>query len=116
MSGLGGCDPYGPAAAAARGVPAVSLGVAAMRATLAEGALIIVLVSAYRMFGKNVPHRIRVVGDDVRYFIIHDPWVEDVEPESHADAANLPIPYCEFDRMSRYGRDGLRAAVLLKKR
>ncbi len=94
-----------------------SLGVDAIREALSRGALVIVLVSGYRMFGKKVPHWIIVVGDDGRkHFIIHDPWVEDVELESHADAANLPIPYDEFDRMARYGRDGLRAAVVLKKR
>jgi hypothetical protein len=161
MSGIGGCDPHGLAAVAARdglasevhvnregslflgsvrdrekqrvmvlaqedfrrqatayGIPTrhEPLSVGAMRAALAEGALIIVLVSAYRMFGKKIPHWILVVGDDGRHLIIHDPWVEDVELESHADAANLPIPYNEFDRMARYGRDGLRAAVVLRKR
>jgi ribosomal protein S18 acetylase RimI-like enzyme len=161
MSGLGGCDPHGLAAVAARdglaaevhvnregslfldsvrdkekqrvmalaqedfrrqaadyGIPTFfePLGIEAMRAALASGALLIVLVSAYRMFGKKIPHWILVVGDDGRHFIIHDPWVEHVELESHADAANLPIPYDEFDRMARYGRDGLRAAVILRKR
>lgn len=102
----------------AYGIPILyePLGVAALRVALAEGALVVVLVSAYRMFGRKIPHWILVVGDDGRHFIIHDPWVEDVELESHADAANLPIPYNEFDRMARYGRDGLRAAVVLRKR
>jgi len=161
MSGIGGCDPHGLAAVAARdglaaevhvnregslfldsvrdrekqrvmalaqedfrrqatayGIPILHepLGVAALRTALAEGALVAVLVSAYRMFGKKIPHWILVVGDDGRHFIIHDPWVEDVELESHVDAANLPIPYNEFDRMARYGRGGLRAAVVLRKR
>ncbi len=92
------------------------LGTDGMRAALATGALIIVLVSAYRMFGKKIPHWILVVGDDGRHFITHDPWVEDRELESHADAASLPIPYAEFERMARYGRDGLRAAIVLTKR
>ena len=92
------------------------LALAAMQSALAGGALIVVLVSAYRMFGKKVPHWVLVVGDDGRHFIVHDPWVEDVELESHVDAANLPIPYVEFERMARYGRDGLRAAIILRKR
>lgn len=161
MSGIGGCDPHGLAAVAARegiqaevyvnkegslflgsvrdrekqrvmtlsqedfrrqaaayGIPTIHqpLGVDAIRTAVSKGALVVVLVSAYRMFGKKIPHWILVVGDDGRHFIIHDPWVEDVELESHADAANLPIPYNELDRMARYGRDGLRAAVVLRKR
>lgn len=102
---------------AAYGIPLVyqPLGIDEIKAALAKKALVIVLVSAYRMFGKKIPHWILVVGDDGRHFIIHDPWVEDIELESHADAANLPIPYDEFDRMARYGRDGLRASVVLRK-
>lgn len=92
------------------------LGVDGMRAAVADGALIVVLVSAYRMFGKKIPHWVLVVGDDGRHLITHDPWVEDRELESHADAASLPIPYAEFERMARYGRDGLRAAIILRKR
>lgn len=104
--------------AAAFGIPILRqpISIEAMQSALAQGALIIVLVSAYRMFGKKIPHWILVVGDDGRHFIIHDPWVEDVELESHVDAANLPIPYAEFERMAQYGRDGLRAAVVLRRR
>ncbi|MCX5495024.1 GNAT family N-acetyltransferase/peptidase C39 family protein [Kaistia dalseonensis] len=92
------------------------LDVEAIRAALAEGALVIVLVSAYAMFGKKVPHWILVVGDDGRHLFVHDPWVEDRELETHADAANLPIPYADFERMARWGREPLRAAVVLKQR
>ena len=104
--------------ASAFGIPILHepLGVEGIRSALAEGALVIVLVSAYRMFGKKIPHWILVVGDDGRHLIIHDPWVEDRELESHADAANLPIPYADFEKMARYGRDGLRAAIVLRKR
>ncbi|MCX5567861.1 MULTISPECIES: GNAT family N-acetyltransferase/peptidase C39 family protein [Kaistia] len=92
------------------------LDVAAIRAGLAEGALVIVLISAYRMFGKKVPHWVLVVGDDGRHLFVHDPWVEDREHETHADAANLPIPYADFERMARWGREPLRAAVVLRPR
>ncbi|ODT21137.1 MAG: GNAT family N-acetyltransferase [Kaistia sp. SCN 65-12] len=90
--------------------------VAEIRAALAEGALVIVLISAYRMFGKKVPHWILVVGDDGRHLFIHDPWVEDRSRETHSDAANLPIPYADFEHMARWGREGLRAAVVLRPR
>ncbi|WP_051231894.1 GNAT family N-acetyltransferase/peptidase C39 family protein [Kaistia adipata] len=92
------------------------IAVAEIRAALAEGALVIVLISAYRMFGKKVPHWVLVVGDDGRHLFIHDPWVEDRSRETHSDAANLPIPYADFEHMARWGREGLRAAVVLRPR
>jgi ribosomal protein S18 acetylase RimI-like enzyme len=92
------------------------LDVAAIRGALAEGALAIVLISAYRMFGKKVPHWVLVVGDDGRHLFIHDPWVEDRSRETHNDAANLPIPYADFEHMARWGREPLRAAVVLRPR
>ncbi|BCP56048.1 N-acetyltransferase GCN5 [Kaistia sp. 32K] len=90
--------------------------VAAIRAALADGALVIVLISAYRMFGQKVPHWVLVVGDDGRHLFIHDPWVEDRKHETHNDAANLPIPYADFEHMARWGREALRAAVVLRPR
>lgn len=83
---------------------------------LARGASVIVLVSGYFMFGKKVPHWVLVHGDDGRHVLIHDPWVEDEVGETIADAANVPVPYHIFDRMARFGSDGLRAAVILEKR
>ena len=83
---------------------------------VAEGGTAIVLVSGYQMFGKKVPHWILVHGDDGRHLIVHDPWVEDERGETIADAASLPIPYAAFDRIARFGKIGLRAAVFLRKR
>lgn len=83
---------------------------------VARGGTAIVLVSGYRMFGKKVPHWILVHGDDGRHLIVHDPWVDDERHETVADAASMPIPYAAFDKMARFGKIGLRAAVFLTKR
>lgn len=80
-----------------------------------SGALAIVLISGYRMFGQKVPHWVLVQGADDRHLIIHDPWLEHERHESAADAANLPIPLAEFDRMARWGRDAVRAQILIRK-
>ncbi len=37
------------------------------------------------------------------------------EFETPTAAANLPIPLAEFERMARYGRDQLRAAIVIRK-
>ncbi|WP_420960797.1 peptidase C39 family protein [Brucella sp. IR073] len=85
-----------------------------LREALGRGATAIVLVSGYHMFGKKVPHWVLAHGDDGRHIMIHDPWVEDEAGETVADAANVPVPYDIFDRMARFGKNGLRAAVFLE--
>ena len=87
-----------------------------IRAAIERGHSAIVLVSGYYMFGKKVPHWVLVHGDDGRHLILHDPWVEEKTSETASDAANLPVPYDIFDRITRFGRSNLRAAVILKGR
>lgn len=79
------------------------------------GEAAIVLISGYRMFGKKVPHWVFAHSADDGHIFVHDPWVEDKRGETLADAANLPIPYAEFDRMARFGRDRLSAAIIIRK-
>lgn len=85
-----------------------------LRARLAQGHIAIVLVSGYLMMGKKIPHWVVAHGDDGRHILVHDPWVEDEVGETASDAANIPVPYAIFDRIARYGRSGLRAAVIIE--
>ncbi|MEF2071225.1 peptidase C39 family protein [Consotaella aegiceratis] len=87
-----------------------------VRRAIAAGRTVVVLVSGYQMFGKKVPHWVLAHGDDGRHIIVHDPWVDDEHGETIADAASLPIPHATFDRIARFGKIGLRAAVFLAKR
>jgi len=88
---------------------------AGLKAVIEAGALAIVLISGYRMFGQKVPHWVLVHGADERHLIIHDPWLEHERHESAADASSLPIPFAEFDRMARWGRSAVRAQILIAK-
>ncbi|MGB3539939.1 MAG: peptidase C39 family protein [Mesorhizobium sp.] len=87
-----------------------------IRAALAGGQLVMVLISGFLMFGKKVPHWVLAIGDDGDHILIHDPWVEDEKQETASDAANIPVPYNIFMNMAQFGRDGLRAAVMLGRR
>lgn len=87
-----------------------------IRAAIERGHSAIVLISGYYMFGKKVPHWVLVHGDDGRHLILNDPWVEEKTSETASDASNLPVPYDIFDRITRFGRSNLRAAVILKGR
>lgn len=84
-----------------------------IRAALAEGRLVAVLLSGFTMFGKKVPHWVLAIGDDGGHIFVHDPWVEDEAGETVADAANIPIPHSVFMAMAQFGKPPLRAAVLL---
>ncbi len=86
-----------------------------VRAALREEKLVIVLVSGFLMFGKKVPHWVLAIGDDGDHIMLHDPWVEDERGETKADAANIPVPYDIFMTMAQFGRDGLRAAIIIGK-
>ncbi|RWA73377.1 MAG: GNAT family N-acetyltransferase [Mesorhizobium sp.] len=91
-------------------------GIDDIRTALAEGKLVLVLISGFLMFGKKVPHWVLAIGDDGDHILIHDPWVEDESQETILDAANIPVPYGIFMNMAQFGRDGLRAAITLGKR
>jgi ribosomal protein S18 acetylase RimI-like enzyme len=91
------------------------VGTSGLIAALDEGAIAIVLVSGFRMFAQKVPHWVLVHGHDARHVFVHDPFVDTEDLETRDSAANLPIPIAEFDRMARYGKDGLRAAVIIRK-
>lgn len=80
---------------------------------LKQGALALLLVSGNRMFGKRVPHWLLAHGADAHHVFLHDPWVEDKAFETATDAADIPAPHAELDRMWRWGARRLRAAVLI---
>ena len=86
-----------------------------VREALAAGKLVVVLISGYLMFGKKVPHWVLAIGDDGTHILMHDPWIEDERRETISDAANVPVPYDIFMQMAQFGRDGLRAAIILGK-
>ncbi|MER9634381.1 peptidase C39 family protein [Mesorhizobium sp. M0228] len=93
-----------------------SFGLDDIRTAIAEGKLVLVLISGFLMFGKKVPHWVLAIGDDGDHILIHDPWIEDERQETILDAANIPVPYGIFMNMAQFGRDGLRAAITLGKR
>jgi ribosomal protein S18 acetylase RimI-like enzyme len=82
-----------------------------IRDAVAEGRLVMVLVSGYLMFGKKVPHWVLVLADDGDHFVVHDPWVEDERGETRVDAAAIPVPHEVFYGMAQFGR--MRAAIIL---
>jgi uncharacterized protein YvpB len=56
-----------------------------------------------------------VTGFDKHFIYVHDPYVDEEKNMSQTDCINIPIPLKEFERMTRYGRTGQRAAVIIRK-
>lgn len=82
---------------------------------LRQGAVPIVLISSYRLYGEKAPHWVVVTGYDDSFFFIHDPYVDSDRHRAAADCINVPVTRREFDRMARYGSARLRAAVIVQR-
>ncbi len=87
-----------------------------MREAFAEGGIPVVLISSYRIYREKFPHWVVVTGFDDRYVYVHDPYVDDEKGKSEVDCMNMPLLQKDFARMARYGKSGLRAALIIYKR
>ena len=78
-----------------------------------EGAFTMILISTYRMDKKKAPHWVVVSGYDEKCFYLHDP-----DPNEHdqdqVDCQYLPIAHQDFERMSVFGSNRMRTAIVLK--
>ena len=100
------------------GIPVhyTTLGLDELRRRFDAGAVPLVLISSYRIYGEKIPHWVVVSGFD-RYFVyVNDPYVDRDAGETPTDSINIAIPRREFSRMARYGRAGLQAVVLISRR
>jgi hypothetical protein len=91
------------------------LSVVELSERLAAGAIPLVMISQYRIYGDKEPHWIIVSGCDQRFIYAHDPYVASVHVTS-MDRVGIPILRREFELMAKYGRSKLRAAVVLSRR
>jgi ribosomal-protein-alanine acetyltransferase len=81
---------------------------------LAAGAMPLVLISQYRIYGDKEPHWIMVSGCDQRFIYAHDPYIAKAHVTT-TDRVSIPILRREFELMARYGRSKVQAAVILSK-
>ena len=81
-----------------------------------NGWIPVVLISSYRIYQEKFPHWLVVTGFDERYIYVHDPLLEPERGITFVDRVNMPILKREFERMTRYGKVGQKAALVLRKR
>jgi len=84
-----------------------------IRAKLDGGGIPLILISSYRIYHEKFPHWVVVTGMDDRFIYVHDPFIDREAGKTFTDCINMPIALKEFQHMSRYGRSGQRAAVIL---
>lgn len=87
--------------------------VAGLEARFNAGRMPVVLISSVRIYAERFPHWVTVTGFDDRFIYVHDPLVDVDEGERALDSVNMPILRRDFERMARYGRAGLQAAVIV---
>jgi len=75
---------------------------------------ILMLISTYLMDGKKAPHWVAVTGMDEDCIYVHDPDVDE-KLQDTLDCQHIPIAREHFAKMSTFGIDRLRTAVILKK-
>jgi len=83
---------------------------------LDHGAIPIVLISSYHLYGQKAPHWVVLTGYDDRFLYMHDPHIDPAQNRTSGDAMNVPVTHRDFDLMARYGSGRVRAAVILKRR
>ncbi len=87
-----------------------------MRRKFEAGGIPVVLVSSYRFDRKKEPHWVVVTGFDNKYIYLHDPDVDEEQGQTPTECMQIPVPLKDFDRMARYGRSRLKAALILSQR
>ena len=80
---------------------------------LAQGAMVLILVSTYRLDGRKSPHWVVVTGMDDDCLFVHDPDVGDQQVA--VDCQHIPIAKDRFEKMAVFGSQRLRTALVLQK-
>jgi len=78
-----------------------------------DGAIPLILISTYLMDRKKAPHWVVMSGFDKDCLYMHDPDPEEGR-QSEIDCQYIPIAREDFDRMSCFGKNRLRTAVIVK--
>ncbi len=80
---------------------------------IGQGHLVLALISTYRMDRRKAPHWVTVNAIDDQCLYVHDPDPTSGE-QTAMDCQYLPIARADFARMSQFGRERLRAFVVVR--
>lgn len=77
---------------------------------MGQGWVPLALISTWRIDRRKAPHWVTLSACDRQFVYLHDP---DREQFGGEDFAYLPVGHAEFAQLARFGRQGLRALVLV---
>jgi ribosomal protein S18 acetylase RimI-like enzyme len=99
----------------ALGVPVYhrAMSIDRMEASFNSGAIPLVLISSWQIYGERFPHWVVVTGFDASFVYVNDPYVDYEAGETALDSIHMPIARERFATMTRYGRVKLQAVVVL---
>ncbi|MCQ2990139.1 GNAT family N-acetyltransferase/peptidase C39 family protein [Pseudomonas tremae] len=80
---------------------------------LADGGKPLVLISSYRLTRSKAPHWVMVTDCDSDFVYLHDPDIDHSLHRQAIDCQHMPVSHADFNRMSCFGADKLRAAVIV---
>ncbi|WP_062465711.1 peptidase C39 family protein [Demequina maris] len=86
-----------------------------LEARLRSGWVALLLVDEEPMHGVTGAHWIVAHAARDGMFLLEDPWVEDPAGESWVDTHDMPVAAADLDRMVRWGADGYRGIVWLRR-
>ncbi|PTQ70528.1 GNAT family N-acetyltransferase/peptidase C39 family protein [Pseudomonas sp. GV071] len=84
-----------------------------MSELLDSGKQLLVLISSYRLTRSKAPHWVIVTDCDEDFVYLHDPDVDHSQHRSALDCQHLPVSHADFQRMSCFGANKLRASVVI---
>jgi ribosomal protein S18 acetylase RimI-like enzyme len=78
-----------------------------------EGGIPVVLISSYRLTRSKAPHWVVLTGCDEDFVYLHDPDPDHSRYRQRLDCQHVPLTHHEFEKMSVFGKDKVRAALVL---
>jgi len=82
---------------------------------LEHNAVPLVMISTWRLEGKKAPHWVTVSGYDKQCLYVHDPDPEEIS-QGALDCQYLPIAREDFARISMFGQQRMRTALIVSHR
>ncbi|MCP5161253.1 MAG: GNAT family N-acetyltransferase/peptidase C39 family protein [Hahellaceae bacterium] len=79
-----------------------------------SGGVPIILISTYRLDGKKAPHWVVLSGYDDTCLYVHDPDTDEKTQQIALDCQFMPLSRNDFDKMSCFGSNRLRTAVVVR--
>ncbi|AFJ03031.1 GNAT family acetyltransferase [Methylophaga frappieri] len=85
-----------------------------LRNYLNDGALVVALISSYRLNQSKSPHWVLLASISDTFVYFHDPDIDWDDDKTLTDSLYVPVTHKEFNRLLGYGRPRYQAAVILK--